>query len=177
MANPLDCPALHQRSDGYPFGDRVPHTVRMLKTVMADPMPVLGWAMCKGGVAPLAMISQVLPAWTNSHGAVAVILADGQMLGVKPDEFEVAEWHPAPIDFSALLVEVDAARRRFIVSSPVDPKAIVFPEGRRGQPVTWHATFPKQERRTDPLGTGRPIILGMEVRFSPDAREAFCLAR
>jgi len=46
--NQIDCPALHQRSDSYPFGDRVPRTVRMLKTVTADPMPGIGFAYIKG---------------------------------------------------------------------------------------------------------------------------------
>ncbi len=32
----IDCPALHHRAQGYPFGDRVPRTVRMVKTVTAD---------------------------------------------------------------------------------------------------------------------------------------------
>jgi hypothetical protein len=30
--------------------------------------------------------------WTNSHGAVTGICANGQRLGVKPDEFEVVAW-------------------------------------------------------------------------------------
>lgn len=65
----------------------------MLKTVTADAIPVVGFAMCKGGVPPVAFIGQVLPAWTNSHGAVTVVFADGEKLGVKPNEFEVADWH------------------------------------------------------------------------------------
>lgn len=92
----IDCPALHKRSNEYPFGEKVPLTVRMLKTVTADPMPALGFAMCKNGNPPVAIIGQVLPAWTNSYGAVCVVFPDGQKLGVKPREFEVADWH-APV--------------------------------------------------------------------------------
>lgn len=88
----LDCPALHKRSETYPFGEKVPLFVLMLKTVTADPMPVLGFSTCPNGVPPIALIGQRLPAWTNSHGAVAVVLQDGELLGVKPDEFEVVEW-------------------------------------------------------------------------------------
>jgi hypothetical protein len=32
----------------------------------------------------------------NQHGAVAVILTDGSLLGVKPDEFEFIEGEPLP---------------------------------------------------------------------------------
>ena len=89
----IDCPALHDRSAEYPFGDRVPLAVRMLKTVTADPMPMIGFAYCKDGTPPVALINQVLPAWTNSYGALAVVLADGEKLGLKPSEFEVVSWH------------------------------------------------------------------------------------
>ena len=36
---------------------------------------------------------EVYTAWTNSYGAVCGICANGEWLGVKPDEFEVEEWH------------------------------------------------------------------------------------
>lgn len=92
MTAVLDCPALHHRSKHYPFGDRVPAKVRMLKTVTADPMPAIGFAYLNGRMPPVAIIGQALSCWTNSHGAVAVVFDDGTQLGVKPDEFEVAEW-------------------------------------------------------------------------------------
>ncbi|WP_282366529.1 DUF4406 domain-containing protein [Pseudomonas sp. PS02290] len=92
MDSVIDCPALHSRSDGYPFGNRVPRTVRMVKTVTADPMPVLGYSYIKGAV-PTAVISQTFPAWTNKHGAVSAVMPDGQKLGLKCGEFEVASWH------------------------------------------------------------------------------------
>lgn len=64
----IDCPALHKRSNSYPFGHRVPRSVRMLKTVTADPMPVIGFAYIKGDV-PVATVGQSYLVWTNSHGA------------------------------------------------------------------------------------------------------------
>lgn len=89
----VDCPALHQRSPGYPFGDRVPKKVRMLKTVTADPMPVIGFAFSAGGAPPIALIGMELDVWTNSHGGVCAVFRDGGKLGLKPDEFEVIAWH------------------------------------------------------------------------------------
>lgn len=68
----------------------------MVKTVLADPMPVIGYGYITGNV-PTAVISQSFPAWTNSYGAVAAIMADGQRLGMKPDDFEVHTWHDSPL--------------------------------------------------------------------------------
>ncbi|EHF14482.1 hypothetical protein N0673_18100 [Pseudomonas aeruginosa] len=98
--NKIDCPALHNRSSSYPFGDRVPRTVRMLKTVTADSMPGIGLAYIKGD-APVAKAGQTYPVWTNSHGAVTAVMEDGARLGLRPAEFEVDSWHhlataPAP---------------------------------------------------------------------------------
>jgi len=90
--NQIDCPAIHQRSDSYPFGDRVPRTVRMLKTVTADQMPGIGLAYIKGD-APVAKEGQTYPVWTNSHGAVTAVMEDGTRLGLRPAEFEVNSWH------------------------------------------------------------------------------------
>ncbi|MCV9917760.1 hypothetical protein OIU19_03060 [Pseudomonas sp. BT-42-2] len=90
--NQIDCPALHKRSGSYPFGDRVPRTVRMLKTVTADPMPGIGLAYIKGD-APVAKAGQTYPVWTNSHGAVTAIMEDGTRLGLRPAEFKVDTWH------------------------------------------------------------------------------------
>lgn len=92
MERQIDCPALLHRAPGYPFGDRVPRTVRMVRTVTADPMPLIGFTYITGAV-PTAVISQSFLAWTNSHGAVAAIMSDGQQLGLKPGEFEVSSWH------------------------------------------------------------------------------------
>jgi hypothetical protein len=90
--NKIDCPALHKRSDSYPFGDRVPRTVRMLKTVTADPMPGIGLAYIKGD-APVAKEGQTYRVWTNSHGAVTAVMGSGVRLGLRPAEFEVDSWH------------------------------------------------------------------------------------
>ncbi len=80
--NNIDCPALHKRSSSYPFGDRVPRTVRMLKTVTADPMPGIGLAYVKGD-APVAKAGQTYPVWTNSHGAVTAVMEGGTRLGLR----------------------------------------------------------------------------------------------
>lgn len=98
--NQIDCPALHKRSSSYPFGERVPRTVRMLKTVTADPMPGIGLAYIKGD-APVAKEGLIYPVWTNSHGAVTAVMEGGTRLGLRPAEFEVDSWHglaaePAP---------------------------------------------------------------------------------
>ncbi|MBC2692604.1 DUF4406 domain-containing protein [Pseudomonas sp. MBT-1] len=66
----------------------------MVKTVTADPMPVIGFTYITGAV-PTAVISQTFRAWTNSYGAVAAVMSDGQCLGLKPGEFEVCTWHDA----------------------------------------------------------------------------------
>jgi hypothetical protein len=83
----VDCPALHARhiDKGYPFGDRIPSKIRMIKTVASD------FAFL-GNVPPPCIVSEVYPAWTNSYGAVSAVHPNGQKLGVKPDEFEVVEW-------------------------------------------------------------------------------------
>lgn len=89
----IDCPALHTRGKGYPFGDRVPRRIRMRKTVAGDPMPILGFALANGRAPQVAVNGMELDAWTNSWGAVCAVFPDGEKLGVKPDEFEVIEWH------------------------------------------------------------------------------------
>ena len=86
----IDCPALHARhvDKGYPFGDRVPKTIRMTRPAATD-FPFL----LKQDPVLVATTGQRFPAWTNSYGAVAAVFPDGKKLGVKPDEFEVVEWH------------------------------------------------------------------------------------
>jgi hypothetical protein len=87
----FDSPALTYRSEQYPrlgFGgqeERVPYRVRITTDVRselrdADTKPLL----CPTG--------KVVDAWVNSHGAVAAIMPYG-LLGLKPGEFEVVEWH------------------------------------------------------------------------------------
>ncbi len=83
----IDCPARQQRSKDYPerFHGRVPKTVKMLETVRSE------YQLASGRMVALA--GAVYAAWTNIHGAVAVVVKDGQKLGVKPDEFEVVSWY------------------------------------------------------------------------------------
>jgi len=88
----IDCPALHKRNSSYPFSDRMPCTVRILKTVTAAPMPDIGLAYIKGN-APEAKADQTYPVWTNSHGAVTAVMGDGIRLRLRPAEFEVDSWH------------------------------------------------------------------------------------
>ena len=86
----IDCPALHERfpEKGYPFGNRVPAKIRMLKSVTSD------FPMFFADREPLyAEHGSVYDAWTNSYGAVAAVLSNGKNLGLKPGEFEVIEWH------------------------------------------------------------------------------------
>jgi hypothetical protein len=84
----IDCPALHARLKGYPFGDRIPSKIKMRRTVISD-FPMF---LRPGEAALLAIGSETYDAWTNSYGAVAAVMPNGKTLGVKPDEFEVVEW-------------------------------------------------------------------------------------
>lgn len=91
--NPTDSPALKQQSKHYPerYKGRVPKAVRMLETVTADAIPGLGIPPeCRDMIA---VASAEYPVWVNMHGAVSVLLPNGKQLGLKPDEFEVTEWH------------------------------------------------------------------------------------
>jgi hypothetical protein len=79
-------PALVSQSEHYPkrWDGKVPKRVKMLMTVSSDiPIPCF-----------LKVLSgEIYDVYTNSHGAIAVVFEDGKMLGVKPGEFEVVEWH------------------------------------------------------------------------------------
>lgn len=85
----IDCPALHERchDKGYPFGERVPAKVRPTRNVYSD------FAWLRSEAAPVAYHGRDYEAWTNSYGAVSAVVEDGQKLGLRPDEFEVIEWH------------------------------------------------------------------------------------
>lgn len=93
MSEMVDCPALHARhiAKGYPFGHRVPKTVRLKQTVTTDLIP--GTHIFISPDPLVAVNSTTYPAWTNSYGAVAAVISEGRHLGLKPDEFEVVEWH------------------------------------------------------------------------------------
>lgn len=94
MTEIVDCPALHARhiAKGYPFGDKVPKTVRLKQTVTTDMIDGIGFI----GKPLIATNSTTYPAWTNSYGAVCAVFPNGDRLGLKPDEFEIVEWHEAP---------------------------------------------------------------------------------
>lgn len=79
--------ALRKRSKHYParFNDKVPWMVRMLERVRPDFPPV-----SKPGT--VALCGHVYECVTNQHGAVSVICPNGELLGVKPDEFEVVQF-------------------------------------------------------------------------------------
>jgi hypothetical protein len=80
-----DSPALREQSELYPvkWSGRVPKRIRMLKHVEGD-FPIPPFAVAYSG--------KEYDCWVNSHGAVAANTEHG-MLGVKPDEFEVIEFH------------------------------------------------------------------------------------
>lgn len=83
---PEDSSALRERGQGYPWGDRVPKRIRLLTAVRADlPGPRHSPEIASAG--------QIYDAFCNRYGAVSAILADGSLLGVKPDEFEIVAWH------------------------------------------------------------------------------------
>jgi hypothetical protein len=126
--NIVDCPALHKRSKNYPFGDRVPRTVRMVTSVTADPMPGIGLAYIKGAV-PVANQDDIYHVWTNSHGAVAAVMPDGRHLGLRPGEFEVHTWHdlsPAPASAGVTLA-VDRANRLYLAGPMTGIEGFNYP--------------------------------------------------
>ena len=82
-------PALTSQSKHYPerFKGKVPYKVKMLKTVTSD-LPAI--------VKPIlwAYKNEIYEVWVNTHGAVSAFLTE-DILGLKPDEFEIVEWHEA----------------------------------------------------------------------------------
>lgn len=66
---------------------KIPLRIRCLKTVHPEPFFLAAKAntICE---APKQYY-----VWVNSYGAVAAILPNGEQLGLKPDEYEVTEWH------------------------------------------------------------------------------------
>lgn len=85
MEKYMESPALKQRLNGYPkkWNDKVPLKVKLTKHVVSD-LPFSKLAAYSG---------QTYNVWVNSHGAVSAIMAGDELLGLKPDEFEVTEWH------------------------------------------------------------------------------------
>jgi hypothetical protein len=92
VTTPEESPALSKQSELYPqrYEGRVPLRVRLTKTVTADVMP---YPLCLTQDHLAMVIGQEVSVWVNSHGAVAGIDAEGRCLGLKPDEFEVVQFH------------------------------------------------------------------------------------
>ncbi len=89
--NMIDCPALHEQSSHYPrwWNGKVPKRIKTKCMVTAD-FPMYLFPENKGLIARQG---EEYPCWTNSHGAVSIVFPDGEQLGVKPNEFEIIEWH------------------------------------------------------------------------------------
>lgn len=69
------------------FNRRIPRKVRMNTTVKSDMPPPIS-DNYKPCVWSCEYYVQV-----NSYGAVAAIHEDGSLLGLKPGEFKIIEWH------------------------------------------------------------------------------------
>jgi len=85
----LQSPALKQKSSGYPpaWEGKVPLKVRVLTNVRSD-LPAF--------IAPPIAVYKGAEhyVYVNAHGAVSAIVESGNtLLGLKPAEFEVIQWH------------------------------------------------------------------------------------
>lgn len=85
MNTSYDSPALSTQSTHYPaeWNGNVPKKIRMLSSVKSD-IPF---------VQMRCAAQMEYAAYVNSHGALSAIINDDDMLGLKPGEFEVIEWH------------------------------------------------------------------------------------
>jgi hypothetical protein len=93
LVTPSDSPALQYRSEHYPasWNQKVPRRVRMAKTVTSELPPIV---LVSQGLSRLAAIGgREYDVWCNSHGAVTAILEGGELLGLRPYEFEIIAWH------------------------------------------------------------------------------------
>ena len=86
-------PALKQQSTksgqfAYPpnFRGRVPLKVVLATEVHSD--------FSLFAPDKIAFKDQEYFVWVNSYGAVSAILSNGEKLGLRPQEFDVTEWHP-----------------------------------------------------------------------------------
>ncbi len=93
IAKTLESPALKEQSAKeapftYPvhWRGKVPLKVKMLQLVRPD-IPFLAKK------DTVCLYDQEYYVWVNSYGAVSAILPNGELLGLKPDEFEVIEFH------------------------------------------------------------------------------------
>lgn len=87
--SPADSPAITSRAETYPFGRKVPSTVRMLRTCMPE-----GSLHVEPQHYPIAYIGARYSCFVESNGELAVILPTGQLLHVPHDAFTVVGFHP-----------------------------------------------------------------------------------
>lgn len=88
-----DSPAIETRSASYPFGEKVPSKVLMLRTCVPEaPLYV------EPQQYPIAYIGTRYPCFVESNGEVAVILPSSQLMHVPHDAFMVADFHSGPVD-------------------------------------------------------------------------------
>ena len=68
------------------YNGRVPLKIKCIKTVITD-----AWfmgddkAVCEG--------QKEYHVWVNAYGYTSAILPSGKLIQLKPDEFEVIQWH------------------------------------------------------------------------------------
>lgn len=80
-------PAFDDQANEYPWPGKVPVRIRMNFTVRADGW----WPVMQAGARLNARRGREYDAYTNRYGAVSAWVL-GELLGVKPDEFEVVEF-------------------------------------------------------------------------------------
>ncbi len=91
----MESPALFGVSAHWPKKwDRVPKRVPMLSTAVPDHILAMVNPELRGLVA---VKGQDYPVWVNRHGAVSAVLPGDHRLGLYPTEFEVIEFHDAPL--------------------------------------------------------------------------------
>lgn len=82
-------PALLVQHKDYPreWHGRIPKRIRLQLSVTSG-IPYLHAEAPKGASYDV---------WVNSHGAVSAILEDSKLLGLRPTEFKVIEWHDTEV--------------------------------------------------------------------------------
>lgn len=90
VLSPDSSPALKHQSSVYPasWNGRVPKRVKTTMMIRSDMPP--GMPARK---RLTAMAGTEFDCYVNIYGAVTIIFESGEMLGVKPAEFVVIEWH------------------------------------------------------------------------------------
>lgn len=71
------------------FNGQVPLKVKMIHTVTSD-LPMI----FPDSADMICVAGNEYYVWVNSYGAVSAILDGERKLGLKPNEFEVTEYHP-----------------------------------------------------------------------------------